>query len=156
LHTPLGKRAVGRQRKNRIKGCFEGGSGQKPTDNETEKGKSLIRGKFKCKNRGELGHRMASFKCPLNGTKKRQVQIVLILPFLVQMLNFYVCRKRAPRANRTKGWFPSNTNTAGPSNTNTDVPSITDLGASSPPSSPKSPIPKKVVVRKITPRKKLG
>jgi hypothetical protein len=71
--APLSKRAVGRQRKNRIKGCLEGESGKKLSGNETEKAKKLIRGKFKCPNCGELGHRKNSLKCRLNGTKKRQV-----------------------------------------------------------------------------------
>jgi hypothetical protein len=66
--APIGKRPVGRQRKNRIKGCLEGGSGKKP-----EKAKKMICGKFKCLNCDELGHRKNSPKCPLNGTKKRQV-----------------------------------------------------------------------------------
>jgi predicted RNA-binding Zn-ribbon protein involved in translation (DUF1610 family) len=71
--APLSKRAVGRQRKNKIKGCLEGGSGKKLSENETEKAKKLIRGKFKCPNCGELGHRKNSPKCRLNGTKKKQV-----------------------------------------------------------------------------------
>jgi hypothetical protein len=69
--APLLKRLVGRQRKNRIKGCLEGGSGKKASGNETEKAKKLVRGKFKCSNCGELGHRKKSHKCRLNGTKKR-------------------------------------------------------------------------------------
>jgi hypothetical protein len=71
--APLGKRAVGRQRKNRIKSCLEGGSGKKPSGKETEKAKKVLRGKFRCPNCGELGHRKNSPKCRLNGTKKRQV-----------------------------------------------------------------------------------
>jgi hypothetical protein len=67
--APIGKRAVGRQRKNRMKGCLEGGSGKKKVN--TDNGKTSIRGKIKCPNCGELGHRKASYKCPLNGTKKR-------------------------------------------------------------------------------------
>jgi len=66
--SPLGKRAVGRQRKNRIKSCLEGGSGKKPQ----KTGKILIRGPCKCPNCGVLGHRKNSPKCSLNGTKKRQ------------------------------------------------------------------------------------
>jgi hypothetical protein len=50
--APIGKRPVGRQSKNRIKGCLEGGSGKKP-----EKAKKMICGKFKCPNCDELGHR---------------------------------------------------------------------------------------------------
>lgn len=45
----------------------------------------MIRGKVRCPNCGELGHMKTSYKCPLNGTKKRQ---------------------RKPRKNSTKGWFP--------------------------------------------------
>jgi hypothetical protein len=50
-------------------GCLEGGSAKKKVNNDI--GKKSIRGKFKCLNCGELGHRKASYKCPLNGTKKR-------------------------------------------------------------------------------------
>jgi hypothetical protein len=32
----------------------------------------MIRGKVWCPNCGELGHKKTSYKCPLNGTKKRQ------------------------------------------------------------------------------------
>jgi hypothetical protein len=69
--APLGKKGVGRQRKNRIKSCLEGGSSKKKPSNDTEKTKKVIRGKFRCPNYGELGHRKSSYKCPLNGTKKR-------------------------------------------------------------------------------------
>jgi hypothetical protein len=74
--APLLKRMVGRKRKNRMKGCLEGESGKKTSEskeNETEKAKKLIRGKFRCPNCGELGHRKNNPKCPRNGTKKRQV-----------------------------------------------------------------------------------
>jgi hypothetical protein len=39
--APLGRRKVGRQRKNRIKGCIEGGSGKKTSANKTEKARKL-------------------------------------------------------------------------------------------------------------------
>jgi hypothetical protein len=82
--APLLKRVVGRQRKHRMKGCLEGGSGKKTKKKESEKAKKLIRGKFKCPNYGELGHRKSSPKCPLNGTKKRQVlHISLFCLFLI-------------------------------------------------------------------------
>lgn len=42
--APLGRRGVGRQRKNRIKGCLEGGRGKKACANETEKQWKVIRG----------------------------------------------------------------------------------------------------------------
>lgn len=71
VSAPLGKRGVGRQWKNRIKGCLEGGSGRKHKGNETEKDRKVIRRKYKCPNCGELGHRKNSPKCPQNGTKKK-------------------------------------------------------------------------------------
>lgn len=47
----------------RIKSCLEGsGSGKKK--------KPMIRGPVTCQRCGEKGHRQASYKCPLNGTKK--------------------------------------------------------------------------------------
>uniref|UniRef100_A0A8R7RBU8 SWIM-type domain-containing protein n=1 Tax=Triticum urartu TaxID=4572 RepID=A0A8R7RBU8_TRIUA len=76
---PLAKRNKGRQRKLRIKGCLEGGHKKKgasdaPKDDSTaptnSKGKKMIRGPVTCKKCGEKGHRQASYKCPLNGTKK--------------------------------------------------------------------------------------
>jgi hypothetical protein len=87
--APLDKRLAGRQRKLRIKSCLEGGGGGKPKKDakaaavEPEWGtkKQMIRGKRKCKRCGELGHGETSYKCSLNGTKKR---------------------KRKPRKNTTK------------------------------------------------------
>jgi hypothetical protein len=71
--APLGKRVVDHQRKNRIKGCLEGGSGNKLGAKATNKAKpkAMLRGKFKCPNCHELGHRKNSLKCPLGRTKKR-------------------------------------------------------------------------------------
>jgi hypothetical protein len=72
VNAPIGKRSVGRQRKNRIKSCLEGGATKKKQSiPEEEKEKKLLRGKIKCPNCGQLGHRKASPKCPLNGSKKR-------------------------------------------------------------------------------------
>uniref|UniRef100_A0A8R7JZR5 SWIM-type domain-containing protein n=1 Tax=Triticum urartu TaxID=4572 RepID=A0A8R7JZR5_TRIUA len=89
--APLAKRNKGRQRKLRIKGCLEGGHKKKgandaPKDDDStaptnSKGKKMIRGPVTCKKCGEKGHRQASYKCPLNGTKKW---------------------KRKPRKNNTK------------------------------------------------------
>jgi hypothetical protein len=73
--APILKRAVGRQRKNRIKGCLEGGSGRKTDTKESEKDRKLVHEKCKCPNCGELSHRKSSPKSPLNRTKKRQVTI---------------------------------------------------------------------------------
>jgi hypothetical protein len=73
--APILKRAVGRQRTNRMKDCLEGGSGKKTDMKELEKDKKLVRGKCRCLNCGELGHRKSSPKCSLNRTKKRQVTL---------------------------------------------------------------------------------
>ncbi len=66
--APIGKRAVGRQRKQRIKSCLEGGGGKSTKTTET---KTFIRGPVTCQRCDQKGHRQASYKCPLNGTKKR-------------------------------------------------------------------------------------
>lgn len=86
----------------RIKGCLEGGHKKKgandgvndgsndgstaPTNSE---GKKMIRGPVTCKKCGEKGHRQASYKCPLNGTKKRQVFFLSIY----QSLNYHLMVK---------------------------------------------------------------
>jgi hypothetical protein len=88
--APLGRRKVGRQRKNRMKGCLKlGGSGQKASANECEKAKKLVRGKFRCPNCHELGHRKNSPKYPLNGIKKRQVLIVLLIRATTHLPLYY-------------------------------------------------------------------
>jgi hypothetical protein len=102
--APIGKHGVSRQRKQRIKGCLEGGNGTKTSNNDN--GKKSIRGKFKCPNYGGLGHRKASYKCPLNGTKKSQR--VIIVNFLLftnsySMLTLLFNRKRRPRKIQLKG-----------------------------------------------------
>ncbi|CAN6274954.1 unnamed protein product [Urochloa humidicola] len=100
--APLAKGGVGRRRKLRIKGCLEGGhkkKGVKSTEGENAregviggengtvsinaKGKKMIRGPMTCIRCGELGHRQASSKCPLNGTAKKR-------------------KRRQPRKNVTK------------------------------------------------------
>jgi len=86
LKEPLDKKAAGRYRKLRMKSFLEGSGskGKKATKeaaNEADKQatneaqndkKIMIRGKRKCKRCGELGHGETSYKCHLNGTKKRQ------------------------------------------------------------------------------------
>jgi hypothetical protein len=86
----LDKKGAGRYRKLRIKGCLEGGSGgkgkkaAKEAANEADQAateeeamqaakpkRQLVRGKRTCKRCGELGHGETSYKCHLNGTKKR-------------------------------------------------------------------------------------
>lgn len=59
--APLTRRAVGRQRKNRIPGCME-------------EGKCRTKGKWQvlCKSCEAKGHRASSSKCPYNGPKKRK------------------------------------------------------------------------------------
>jgi rubrerythrin len=107
--APIAKRGVERQRKNRFRGCLEGGSGKKASEDETEKAKKVVRGRFKCPNCGELGHRKNSPKCPHNGTKKIQVLHITPLCHFVSLVTVliasFVCRKRKPRKNITKGWF---------------------------------------------------
>jgi hypothetical protein len=90
VRAPLDKKGAGRYRKLRIKGCLEGGSGgkgkkaAKEAANEADQAaaeeeamqaakpkRQLVRGKRTCKRCGELGHGETSYKCHLNGTKKR-------------------------------------------------------------------------------------
>jgi hypothetical protein len=99
--SPLGKRAIDRQRKNRIKVCLEGGSGKKASAKDTDnpKTKTLLRGQFKCPNCHELGHRKNSLKCLLNGTKKRQFIFSMCTNFdtiasITALIYFLMCRKR--------------------------------------------------------------
>jgi hypothetical protein len=109
VSAPLGKRVVGRQRKNSIKGCFEGGSGKKPSAKDTDKAKpkTMLHQKLRCPNCNELGHRKNSLKCSLNRTKKRQVIFFMCTDFntkssIIVLIAFLMCRKRKPRENTTK------------------------------------------------------
>jgi hypothetical protein len=78
----LAKLPVGRRRKLRIKGWMEGGHKKKGSkDSEITKeghndiapangnGKKKIKGPMTCLKCGQLGHRQASAKCPLNEKK---------------------------------------------------------------------------------------
>jgi hypothetical protein len=158
--APLGKRAVGRQRKNRMKGCLERGSCKKQSAKDTDKPKTrtLLRGLFKCPNCQELGHRKNSPKCPLNGTKKRQIIFFMCTNFdtitaIIVLITVSMCRKRKPRKNTTKGWFLKNVvdssppeDVAGSSSPPKDV-----VGRSSPPR-----VQEKKAVRKMTLKKKMA
>jgi hypothetical protein len=100
---------VGHQRKNRINGCLEGGSGKNPsaTDTNKAKTKTLLRGQFKCPNCHELGHRKNSLKCPLNGIKKRQFIFFMCTNFdttisITVLITFLMCKKRKSRKNTAK------------------------------------------------------
>jgi hypothetical protein len=104
-NTPLGKRGVGHQRKSRIKSCLEGGSYKKKPSNDNEKTKKLIRGKFKCPNCGELGHRKSSHKCPLIGTKKRYYVNVNCLGNLTIVYLTYIITGNGGRGKITKNGF---------------------------------------------------
>jgi hypothetical protein len=141
--APLLKRSVGRQRKNRIKGCLEGGSGKKTSENETEKAKKLVRGKFKCPNCGELGHRKNIPKVPPKWNKENvSVSYKTLMPFLsiaAYVIPFFMCRKRKPRKNTTNGWFLKEASTSSPqppSTSSPPSPPYEDVGAASPPSPP--------------------
>jgi hypothetical protein len=108
--APLGKRVVGHQKKNRMKVCLEGGSGKKQSAKDTDKPKTrtLFRGQFKCPNCQELGHRKNSLKCPLNGTKKRQINFFMCTNFdtiasITVLITVSMCRKRKPKKNTIKG-----------------------------------------------------
>jgi hypothetical protein len=83
--APLCKLPVGRRRKLRMKAWNEGGHKKKGSKNDeisnagdnntaptNEKGKKKVRGPMTCKRCGQQGHRQASAKCPLNGTKKKR------------------------------------------------------------------------------------
>jgi hypothetical protein len=61
VNAPIFKRSVGWQRNNRMKSCLEGGAAKKKHSiPEDEKEKKLLRGKIKCPNCGQLGHRKAA------------------------------------------------------------------------------------------------
>lgn len=86
MHTPergIGGRAIRRQETRRpvqqrpqisAQSCrplLE--SAQISVDKINQQRPQMIRGPMTCKKCGEKGHRQASYKCPLNGTKKRHV-----------------------------------------------------------------------------------
>ena len=109
----LAPRGVGRQMKLRIKSFLEGGGsktskyGEKNSSNEADPGKKqMIRGKRQCKRCGELGHGETSYKCSLNGTKKR---------------------KRKPRKNATKSSTKNKAKKATKTNEETSTSSIPTL-----------------------------
>ena len=108
--APLPKRGPGKYKKLRIKGVLEGGNGGKSKKTakqdanevdkaaaeealkeikEAEKGKKkMIRGKRRCKRCGEVGHGETSYKCILNGTKKRLVILHFVyVAHLMQNVN---------------------------------------------------------------------
>jgi hypothetical protein len=131
---------------------------RKQAELRLEKSRKLVRGKFKCPNCHELGHRKDSPKCPLNGSKKRQVLIESVTNVKANLLILF-SRKRKPRKNTTKGWFPKEAPTYDPTeNVCASSPPREDVGASSAPhedvatSSPPSP-PRilKKAVHKMTP-----
>lgn len=71
--APLKKRDPGRYRKLRIKGCLEGGGSKSSAKSaKNDKERQVIRRKRKCKGCGELGHGETSYKCKLNGIKKKR------------------------------------------------------------------------------------
>lgn len=125
LGAPLAKRNVGRQRKRRIKGCLKGGSKSSGKTKEKENGpkKTMIRGPIKCLRCGNLGHKQASYKCALHGTKKRQAfltifpYMLLFIHLMPQFTFFPTCRKRKPRKNKTKATKNDLTTPPKPTNT---------------------------------------
>jgi hypothetical protein len=78
-----------------------------------------------------------------------------------------MCRKRKPRKNTTKGWFPKEASSSTPEQPSTSTPEqppykpldaplppYEDVGYSSPSSPPRHE--KRVVLKKLTPKKKIG
>jgi hypothetical protein len=96
---PLQK-GVSAAKEKRIKSCPKGGSGKpkfgsKVVGNENEKTKKMVRGKVRCPNCGELGQRKTSYKCPLNGTNKRQdlsfcSLLYLFHPFVIYFTSYKI------------------------------------------------------------------
>jgi hypothetical protein len=125
-----------------MKGCLEGGSGK------NEKARKMLRRKYKCPNCGDFGHRKNSPKCPLNSTKKRQVQDRPIVNNFNSTITIFIIlflyRKRKPKPNRTKGGFPKE-----PSTKSAQGQDGEDGGTSSPPR-----MQKHAVMKKLTPKKK--
>jgi hypothetical protein len=74
------------------------------------------------------------------------------------VIALFMCRKRKPRKNTTKGWFPKEASNSTleqpttPPSENVDAPSPTyeDMGYSSPPSK------KQAVLKKLTPKKNIS
>jgi hypothetical protein len=96
MGAPLAKRLVGRQCKNRIKGCLEGGSGKNAESKDNEKTRKLVYGKYMCPKCDELGHRKNNSKCRLNGSKKRSM-LLSLLSFLLSkttLITLFLCRKK--------------------------------------------------------------
>jgi hypothetical protein len=78
---------------------------------------------------------------------------------IINLIPFFMCRKRKPRKNTTKGWFPKEASTSKPKPLDTSPPTqdvdassppFEDVGASSPPR-----IQKHAVLKKLTPKKKI-
>jgi hypothetical protein len=82
VSAPLGRRKVGRQRKNKIKGCPEGGSEKKPSANEIKKAMKLVRGKFKCANCHEVGHKKIALSLYSTAPRKGKYLTYLIFSLL--------------------------------------------------------------------------
>jgi hypothetical protein len=114
LGAPLPKKTNGRYGKLRTKTCLEGGRKSKSKiasiDNDSGK-RVLVRGKRRCKGCGKFCHIQTSYKCSLNGTKKRQVCLTSII--LLSIIQFddlnalfclVFCRKRKLRRN-TANYF---------------------------------------------------
>jgi hypothetical protein len=60
----------------------KGGGGFKTSSakgKEPKKDKKVHRDPIECPNCGELRHRQSSYKCPFNGTEKRQEIIILFI-----------------------------------------------------------------------------
>jgi hypothetical protein len=85
----------------------------------------------------------------------------------IYVIPFVMCRKRKPRKNTTKGWFPKEASSSTPEQPSTSTPEqppykpldaplppYEDVGDFSPPSPPRHE--KRAVLKKLTPKKKIG
>jgi hypothetical protein len=96
VSAPLTRRKVRRQRKNRIKGCLEGGSGKKTSANESEKAKKLVRGKFKCPTIMSLGIEKIQQSVPSMVKGKysllyRLCQVLIVLSIMTYLIPLFMC-----------------------------------------------------------------
>jgi hypothetical protein len=105
--APLLKRVVRQQRKNRMRGVLKVEVERKQVGMRLRKQTKKIRGKFKCPNCGELGHRKTALSAPLMEQRKGKILSFVIILFHISYYKLFcfLCRKRKPRKNTTNGWF---------------------------------------------------
>ena len=97
LLPPLAKRAVGRQRKNRIPWCLE---------SKGDKSKTKGAWKVQCKTCFQHGHRSSSPKCPMNGPKKRYkwLKFAYFVPTYIVISPDLYLQEESCKARKTLGF----------------------------------------------------